>query len=459
MKSKAFIVCALCSVFCVLTVQAQELFNYPLDTVNGEEVYRYQVEKSIGLYRVGVNFNVSQSEIIRFNPQLRERGLHYGEILLIPTGRPVVEKAPEAPIAQETPSTPAIPIAQADTVVSADTIVAASTDTVIPMDTVVPDPRHVIELALLLPFESQQTKRSGNAERMMEFYQGALLALREVQDDSTLYRLRVYDTERSERKVRELCDSTELDSVQGILGLVYPIQIGIMANWCEEHQVPLMLPFSDEMNLQGRPHVYQFNSPDEDEAKALAQWLANREDRHCVLIETREADMAPSVRLLRQELKNLNVPYTTLALRDLLNDSVGYAVDSFQENIFILHSDRYQQVRMALPHIEKIRLAKLLISQYAWQKEHIGMPQVYTSKFATEPDLTEYDRIWDEAYQNQHVSEMPRYDLLGYDLMRELVRIVRKEESTHTPLQSPIVWESRGEQDGWQNTYINIVER
>ena len=74
----------------VLPAAAEELLNYPLDTVNGEEVYRYQVEKSIGLYRVGVNFNVSQSEIIRFNPQLKERGLHYGETLLIPTGRPVI---------------------------------------------------------------------------------------------------------------------------------------------------------------------------------------------------------------------------------------------------------------------------------------------------------------------------------------------------------------------------------
>ena len=79
-----------------LGMQAQELLNYPLDTVNGEEMYRYQVEKSIGLYRVGVNFNVPQAEIIRCNPQLRERGLHYGEILLIPTGRPVIiETKPE----------------------------------------------------------------------------------------------------------------------------------------------------------------------------------------------------------------------------------------------------------------------------------------------------------------------------------------------------------------------------
>ena len=37
---------------------AQELLNYPLDTVNGEEVYKYEVERSIGLYRVGINFIV-----------------------------------------------------------------------------------------------------------------------------------------------------------------------------------------------------------------------------------------------------------------------------------------------------------------------------------------------------------------------------------------------------------------
>ena len=72
-----------------MQAKAQELLDYPLDTVNGEEVYKYDVEKSIGLYRIGVNFNVPQSEIIRLNPQLNEHGVRYGEILLIPTGRKV----------------------------------------------------------------------------------------------------------------------------------------------------------------------------------------------------------------------------------------------------------------------------------------------------------------------------------------------------------------------------------
>ena len=442
------------------SIRAQELLNYPLDTIDGEEVYRYEVERSIGLYRIGVNFGVQQNDIIRLNPQLRERGLHYGETLLIPTKRPVVKET-KAQVVQTIITETRIAVATPDSVVPTIDSIASTVDSIAPAaDSITAAPqRKVIELALLLPFESRQIKRSVNAERMMEFYEGALWALRDLQNDSTLYRLRVYDTERSERRVNALCDSTELDSVQGILGPVYPIQIEIVAKWCEKHQVPLMLPFSDEMNLQGHPYVYQFNSPDKDEAKALAQWIANREDRHCVFVETRESDLAPSIRLLRQELKAQNIPYSTLSLHDLMNDSVNYAIDQFQENIFILHSDRYQQVRMALPHIAKIAARKLLVSQYSWQKENIDMPQVYTSKFASDIDLTEYDQQWQETYKSQHVSEMPRYDLLGYDLMREMISLIRKDKNQHTSLQSPIVWESSSEQDGWQNTYIHIVEK
>ena len=289
--------------------------------------------------------------------------LHYGETLLIPTKRPVVKET-KAQVVQTIITETRIAVATPDSVVpTIDSIASTVDSTVSTVDSIAVAPqRKVIELALLLPFESRQIKRSVNADRMMEFYEGALLALRDLQNDSTLYRLRVYDTERSERRVNALCDSTELDSVQGILGPVYPIQIDIVANWCEKHQVPLMLPFSDEMDLQGHPYLYQFNSPDKDEAKALAQWIANREDRHCVFVETRESDLAPSIRLLRQELKAQNIPYSTLAFHDLMNDSVSYAIDQFQENIFILHSDRYQQVRMALPHIAKIAVKKLLVS-------------------------------------------------------------------------------------------------
>ena len=469
MKKFIYIALLLCA---TLSVHAQELLNYPLDTINGEEVYRYQVEKGIGLYRIGVNFNVSQSDIVRLNPQLKERGLHYAEILLLPTGRPVVAKKAEPvtvppvkpePQAEEkvevVESTPTVVETVVTETVVTETVVTETvvTDTVV-ADTVLPDTRHVVELALMLPFESQQTKRSGNAERMMEFYQGALLALRDLQNDSTLYRLRVYDTERSERKVKELCDSTELDSVQGIIGLVYPIQIERVAMWCDEHRVPLMLPFSDDIELALHPQVLQFNSTDQQEADSICAWMNRQSDIHCVVVEVRDADLATSVRTLRKDMKAHGIHYTGMALRDLMNDSVDYALDREKENIILLHSDRFQPIRMLLPHLKKLQESGYrirIISQYSWQKEKIALPQVYTSMFTVEGESAVYDAIWAEFFKNEHVSESPRYDLLGYDLMKAMIGWLQGEQEL-SGLQSTIKW-VKVNNGGYQNSCVKVI--
>ena len=465
-ESLKFKVLLLCSLF-VVGAKAQELLDYPLDTINGEEVYRYEVERSIGLYRVGMKFNVAQAELVRMNPQLRERGLHYGEILLIPTGRNVEKRSETAnavgsetvaPVVRDT----VIPEVR-DTVVvdyrhsmvaTVDSIVAAFRDSLRPADTL---PRTVVELALMLPFESQQTKRGANAERMMEFYQGALLALHDLRNDSTLYRLRVYDTERSERRVNALCDSTELDSVRGILGLVYPIQIERMAAWCEVHQVPLLLPFSDDAELTEYHQLLQFNSNDQQETDSLCRWIASREV-HCAAVEV--SDLSDFTRTMRKQLREHQIPYSALSLRDLMNDSAAYALDSAKENIILLHSDRYQHIRMLLPHLQKLQQDGFrirIISQYNWQKEEISLPQVFTSVFTAEGDREAYDANWSQYYTGGHTSEIPRYDLLGYDLMRALVGWLQGEKES-SGLQSSIRWQQI-ENGGYQNAAVKVVEK
>jgi LysM repeat protein len=458
-------------------VQAQELLDYPLDTIKGEEVYVYQVEKGIGLYRIGVNFNVPQSEIVRLNPQLRERGLKLDETLYLPTGRKV-EKGkktkPEVKVDR--------PKLKTDTMVQLQTIAQLFNPEhpVLP-DTVAPDQpaaapevtvetetkpyagdRRVVELALMLPFESQQNKRSGNAERMMEFYQGALLALHNLQNDSILYRLRVYDTERSELRVTELCDSLHaLDHVQGILGLVYPIQIDRVAAWCTRNEVPLLLPFSDNTNLRLHPQVLQFNSTDAQEADSLCAWISRHDSTvHCVAIDVREADLSSSVRTLRKEMKARQISYSTLTLQHIMADSTAYALDSTKENLIILHSDRFQHVRMLLPHLQKMQEQGFrirIISQYSWQKERIAVPQLYTSMFTAELENEEYDALWEYYFVGGHNSDAPRYDLLGYDLMRALTGWLQGKKAM-SGLQSDIQW-VQTQNGGYQNACVRVVEK
>ena len=468
-------------VFVLCAFRAQELLNYPLDTVNGEEVYRYEVERSVGLYRIGVNFNVTPNEVVRLNPQLKERGLHYGEILLIPTGRKVeakpqvVESAPRVietrvtetrvlPVEAKQAEKPAEKAAEVQpeveaefNAVTADTV--AKADTVVTSDSVVADGRRVVELALMLPFESQQTKRSANAERMTEFYQGVLLALHELQNDSTLYRLRVYDTERSERRVAALCESNELDSVRAVLGLAYSIQIERMANWCDAHQVPLLLPFSDDSELARHPQMLQFNSTDEQKADSLCRWIARR-DAQCITVEAREADISPSTRALRKMLKQRNIATKAIPMTSVMNDSATVLLDPDRENIIILHSDRYMHVRLLIPHLMKWKEAGFkirLVSHYAWQKERIDLPQVYASMFTGSGKSSKYEALWSKYFAMQHMSAVPRYDLLGYDLMHTLIAWMQGERA-HEGLQSTVRWQQLNS-GGWQNANVEVVEK
>lgn len=463
----------LAALVAMTSIRAQELLNYPLDTIDGEEVYRYEVERSIGLYRIGVNFGVSQSEIIRLNPQLRERGLHYGETLLIPTKRPVVKETKakvvqtiitETRIGSEEIGQPQVKPQPTDTVKTEiqDTVITGLRDTVMTKeDSVLPETRKIVELALLLPFESRQTKRSVNADRMMEFYQGALIALSEKQNDSTLYRLRVYDTERSERKVNALCDSTELDSVQAIIGPVYPIQIERVATWCDQHKVPLILPFSDNMELEAHPSALQFNSTADQEADSLCLWMkAQGEAIHCVAIDVHESDLSSSIRTLRSAMSKQGIEYQKLTMQDLLNDSAYYALDRDKENLVILHSDRFPHIRVLLSHLYKLQTEGYrirLVSRFAWQKETIDLPQVYTSVFTRSEGWEMYDAQWADYYVNDHTSEAPRYDLLGYDLMSAALTRLHGEEA-HEGLQSEIRW-VKVQNGGYQNAGVKVVVR
>ena len=471
LKLRGLIVFCLCSLFLV-PVSAQELLDYPLDTVKGEEVYRYEVERSIGLYRIGVNFNVTANDIVRLNPQLRDRGLHYGETLFIPTGRKVeakpevVETAPrviETRITETRVLEPEMPKAEEPKVTESkaeEPVVAApaTADTVVPAPTA-PDNRKVIELALMLPFESQQIKRSANAERMTEFYQGALLALYNLQNDSTLYRLRVYDTERSERRVAALCESNELDSVRGIIGLAYSIQIERMANWCDAHKVPLLLPFSDDSEVARHPYMLQFNSTDEQKADSLCRWIAAR-NVNCITVEAREAEIATFTRALRKQLKRQGVPTTAVEMSAVLNDSAMNVLDPNRENLIILHSDRFMHVRALISHLVQWQEAGYkirLVSQYSWQKERIVVPQVFASMFTGNADRQKYEALWDKYYSVSRTTAIPRYDLLGYDMVNALIAWLNGQTQKEG-IQSVVSWQQVG-QGGCQNANVQIVEK
>ena len=452
--------CALC----ITSVLSAELLPYPIDTVNGQAVYKYRVPRSIGIYRISVNFGVTQADIINWNPQLKERGLHYDEVILIPVTQkaapmdvsPAVVEEPKLVVEDVRPTIPpaiddSVVYPQADTLVVPDSVPEVAADTI-----------HRTKIALLLPLQAESVHRDKNMDRFMDFYEGCLIALYDLQyaDHFDLY---VYDTGKTENEVKRLIADSALHTVDAIIGPAYPTQVEPVARLAQEDSIMTLIPFTDRVpDLSTNPFLMQFNPSAQVEAKAVVDYLeAQKAHINCVFVESKELEIPADVAAIQQEAKNRGLSHTTVTMGQVLADSLFISLKDSTENILFFNTDKFNSLQILMPHIlnGKSGHSITLYSQYSWQKEKIVLPQLYCTVFSTEgeTDLIHYEAIYRQYFKHEHNSSKPRFDLLGYDLMRQLVATLQGKE--YYGLQSDSRFERVAENGGWINTYVRVIHQ
>ena len=174
--------------------QAHTLMPYPLDTINGQIYYRYTTPRSIGIYRISVNFGVSQEEILKANPHLMTRGLRVDEILLIPTKLSLTPPDTNTLEVRTISSDSSIasfanyslendshlnrsrkPLKRSKKFIR-DSIERASqiailNDSLCYHDSIQQDSaKHIIRIAVMLPLYADALKRDKNIDRFFDFY-------------------------------------------------------------------------------------------------------------------------------------------------------------------------------------------------------------------------------------------------------------------------------------------------
>lgn len=453
-----------------------EVKSYPTETINGRLCYVYHAEKSIGLYRISVNFGCSQEDILHFNPELKKRGLQLDEKLYIPVSEEDLREMKHAhtahaakpepvaepqPIAEPQPVVEPQPVAEpvAEPVV-ADTVIR---DTLVE-ETMIEELRTFdgkIRIALLMPLYAHETELNPNAEKYIDFYEGALIATYDLRGEQIPVELHVFDVEKSEAQVSELIETGKLDNMSAILGPVYPAQVNLIADFSARKHIPTLIPMADKLpQIETNPYLMQFNVSPVDEARVMAEYLAADSIVNVVLISARETDVPEAIRLLRAEIRNHNIPTTSISAHNILIDSIETALVPDKENIILLNSERYSNISTLIPKIEQAQshYRVVLLSQYSWQRENIDLPQIYMTEFDTnEPtDLSQYEETFDRYFHHEHESINPRFDLLGYDLMRALVARLLGVE--YEGLQSSFEW-VRIENGGVKNQHLEIIRR
>ncbi len=468
--------------------------SYPIDTIDGKAFYRYTVERSIGLYRISVNFDVKQEEILQANPSLQKRGLRYGEDILIPVKETIQEKVtslldsiqPEQIVerieqkAEQVLSRKhksRIPEIKgdflekvADTIAQVDSLLS---DTVI-TDSVVLDST-TIRLAMLLPLQTEAIKRDKNMDRFYDFYAGSLIAIYEAQAKGQMLEVFTYDIGRTTRELTQICQQPEIHTVDAIIGPAYSQQVTLAIDSTRNDSTWILIPFVSKVKeIEQHPYLLKFNPSDQVVADTVARYLAAKGDSiNCVLVESKEGDVIPAgIAALRQALKQYKVPQTTISVHSILVDSLEEAVLPDVENIIIFNTEKYANLQAVMPHLLKAcgQYRLTLFSQYSWQNEKIILPQLYTSVFAPEPVVSEeYKTLYRQYFNHELSSTRPRYDLLGYDLTSHLLQILMtKQTNDSTYLSETPVWEGTqanihyqpvSEYGGWENHVIHIIHQ
>ena len=501
MKTKhIYIIALLALIAWTMPAKGQEL-DYPLDTINGQIYYRYTVERSIGLYRISLNFGVTQEEILKANPHLQNQGLRFEEVILIPAKnlsvdtpatqesedkkrtrmvlfdddqrltkkttvkKPTARKTVKPVVKEQRETEPTLQDPLPTLPVVADTIIV---DTLVQADTLPKIDSTATRVAFLLPLHADAIKREKNMERFYDFYAGALIAIYEAQAQGQMLEVFTYDIGKTANRTQEVWQQhPEIRQMDAVIGPAYSQQVAMVMDSLAKDSVRLLIPFLSRVEgIQNHPNVYKFNPSEQIEADTIARYLAQRGDSiNCVLIESKEGEVIPSgIKALHAALKREQVPTTTISLHALLTDSVEGGMRSDVENIIIFNTERYANLQTVMPHLLKLcgNYRVTLYSHYSWQSEKIVLPQLYASVFAQEPVVpATYQALFDQYFAHELSSERPRYDLLGYDLTSHLLHTLRHNvsEEVWEGIQARIHYQSTGEGGGYENHTIHIIHQ
>ena len=523
MKTARIYIIVILAIIAWATPARGQQLDYPLDTINGQIYYRYTVERSIGLYRISLNFGVTQEDILKANPHLQHQGLRFEEVILIPAknisldisttdvpttdapttdapkasaksseqirdkkrGRMVffdddkrIEKklATKKPTNRKATEQKVVEQATFDKKPHSSEPIVSDTidiDTVVFVDSLHTEALPKIDstatqLAFLLPLHADAIKREKNMERFYDFYAGALIAIYEAQAKGQMLKVFTYDIGKTANRTKEILQQhPEIRQMDAVIGPAYSQQVAMVMDSLCKDSVRMLIPFLSRVEgIATHPNVFKFNPSEQIEADTIARYLAQKGGSvNCVLVESKEGEVIPSgIKALHAALQREQVPTTTISLRALLTDSVGGEFRSDVENIVIFNTERYANLQTVMPHLLKLcgNYRITLYSHYSWQSENIILPQLYVSVFAQEPYIPEtYQTLFDRYFAHELSSTHPRYDLLGYDLTSHLLHTLHHQTGNEVweGTQTNIHYQQTAPEGGFENHIIHIIHQ
>lgn len=289
-----------------------------------------------------------------------------------------------------------------------------------------------VKLALILPFGLDD--EIAESSRMLEFYQGFLLAVDTLKKQGVSVDLRVYDTGKEGSSIEKILGDEELKNVDCIIGGYYWGHIKQLSDFCRRNRIKMVLPFSSNDHfVANNPELFMINTPQpylypvvQDRFKtyfpnAQVFFLDSEEGR---------GDKNDFVESFKTKLTLQKVPYEMLTKGQTITE-IGKKLKKKKENIFIPVSGEDSTLEEWMPMLTTLlevhKDKKIRLFGYPEWQTYTGRyisrfynldTYIYSTFYTSNifPSAINFKSNFRKWYHKDPVVTFPRYSMLGYDL-------------------------------------------
>ena len=374
----------------------------------------HRVERKETIYSISRLYGITEAELIAANPELRTEKLKKGKFLCIPY--------PSAGNNQKEQEQPVSP-------------------TTIPTDNELFDKSKkenpkisTIKAAVMLPF---MTDGSGNRDeqiRMVEYYEGFLIAVDSLKEKGVSIDIYTYDTYNNTSSVKSILAKDEMKNMNIIFGPAYPEQVKPVADFAKKNNIRLVIPFTSKGNeVFNNPSIYQINTPQSYLYSEVYEHFTRKFTNANVIFldaEDGDKDKADFIKGLKEELKGKHIPFTELKGEAITPESLKEAMNATLDNVFIPTSGTNIALIKLLPQLivtlrDNPDYRMQLFGYPEWQtytNDHLAsfyeLDTYFYSSFYTNnlfPEAIRFSSAYRKWYSKDMSNTFPKYGMLGFD--------------------------------------------
>lgn len=374
----------------------------------------HRVERKETIYSISRLYGITEAELIAANPELRTEKLKKGKFLCIPY--------PSAGNNQKEQEQPVSP-------------------TTIPTDNELFDKSKkenpkiaTIKAAVMLPF---MTDGSGNRDeqiRMVEYYEGFLMAVDSLKEKGVSIDIYTYDTYNNTSSVKSILAKDEMKNMNIIFGPAYPEQVKPVADFAKKNNIRLVIPFTSKGNeVFNNPSIYQINTPQSYLYSEVYEHFTRKFTNANVIFldaEDGDKDKADFIKGLKEELKGKHIPFTELKGEAITPESLKGGMNATLDNVFIPTSGTNIALIKLLPQLivtlrDNPDYRMQLFGYPEWQtytNDHLAsfyeLDTYFYSSFYTNnlfPEAIRFSSAYRKWYSKDMSNTFPKYGMLGFD--------------------------------------------